>query len=73
MRHKTGIEISGVVGDLQANPVRREYLLRFVAQLDLGGDQAGIVAGENIHLPDQALVGNLVTGFFDPRSSTESS
>ena len=73
VRHQTGIEISAVVGDLLADPARREYLLRFIAHLDLGGHQAGIVAGEDIHFPDQALVGNLKAGLFDPRSSTESS
>src|SRR5207253_2763575 len=52
-------------GDFDPQPWRAVEDLVLMAKLDLGDDEAAILAGEHVHFPGVAVPGNYEARFFD--------
>lgn len=65
MLGELGIVVSAVVGDFVTDPRGADKGLVFALKLDLGDDEAGVIAVKFVDFPGLALVLDDGTGFFD--------
>lgn len=65
MPRQFGVVVPMIVGDLLAKPVRPVEVLIGPLKFDLNDHQALIGAEENIDLPDEAAIRDIVANFFD--------
>ena len=68
MSYEICIEISGIVGDFLANPIRQANFLTLIAELDFCDHKTLIIASEIVNLPNQPFKGYFVAGLLDQRS-----
>src|SRR5262249_39390859 len=68
MLHQRAVVVLRLAGDLGADPIWQLDVLMLVPHLDLGNDQAGVLAGEHVDLPVEIAPGHDVTLLLDDRS-----
>ena len=65
---EVAVVVELVARDLFADPGRQLDRLALVAQLDLGDDEAGIVAGEHVDLPGEVAARQAIARLLDDRA-----
>ena len=60
------VVVAPIVGQLATQPLRPHESLVDGGQFDLGDDQSGIVAGELVDLPDDAVALDVVPDLLQP-------